>query len=62
MQETDTIDLVGVDAIAPGSTVEMVLHHADGSEDRAELRHSLTAEQIAWLRAGSALNLIRERS
>jgi aconitate hydratase len=62
VQETDTIDLVGVDAIAPGSTVEMVLHHADGSEDRAELRHSLTAEQIAWLRAGSALNLIRERS
>ena len=62
VRESDTLDLVGVDRLAPGGEVELVLHHADGSEERARLRHSLTAEQIAWFRAGSALNLIRERS
>jgi aconitate hydratase len=62
VQEQDTIDLLDVDSLAPGSEVEMVLHHADGGEDRFKLRHSLTAEQIAWFRAGSALNLIRARA
>jgi aconitate hydratase len=61
VREDDTLDLVGVDDLAPGSSLELVLHHADGSEERAVLRHSLTAEQVAWFRAGSALNLIRER-
>ncbi len=61
IQETDTFDLVGVDALAPGSEIEMVIRHAGGGEDRARLRHTLTDEQIAWFRAGSALNLIRER-
>jgi aconitate hydratase len=39
--------------------VQIVLHHADGSEDRFDTRHSLNAEQIEWFRAGSALNLLR---
>ncbi|MBD3222126.1 aconitate hydratase, partial [bacterium] len=47
VQETDTFDLRGVDDLAPGSTLELVIHHADGSEDPATLRHTLTAEQIA---------------
>jgi aconitate hydratase len=62
VQETDTIDLEGVNELEPGSEVVMVLHHQDGGEDRVALRHSLTAEQIAWFRAGSALNLIRQRA
>ena len=31
----------------------------DGSEDRFELAHTLNDEQIAWFKAGSALNLLR---
>jgi len=38
-----------------------VLHHDGGGEDRVALRHTLTVEQIAWFRAGSALNLIRQK-
>jgi aconitate hydratase len=36
-----------------------VLTHADGSSDRVALRHTLSAEQIAWFKAGSALNVIK---
>jgi aconitate hydratase len=62
IRETDTFDLQGVDALAPGSEVELVIRHEDGSTDTATLRHSFTEEQVAWFRAGSALNLIRQQS
>ncbi len=61
VQEQDRIDLEDLDQLAPGSVVVAVLHHTDGRSDRVELRHSLTTEQVAWFRAGSALNLIRQQ-
>jgi aconitate hydratase len=61
VREDDGIDLLGLTALAPGSTVRMVLRHADGSSHEVPLRHSFTADQIEWFRAGSALNLIRAR-
>ena len=33
----------------------------DGSEDSFEVDHTLNEEQIAWFKAGSALNLLREQ-
>jgi aconitate hydratase len=39
-----------------------VLHHADGARRSFAVRHTLNAEQIAWFRAGSALNLLRSAS
>jgi aconitate hydratase len=59
IRETDTFDLEGLDDLAPGSEVTLVIHHEDGGRDAARLRHTLTAEQISWFRAGSALNKIR---
>jgi len=61
VQEQDRIDLENVHQLAPGSVVTAVLHHADGSSDRVALEHSLTSEQVAWFRAGSALSLIRQQ-
>jgi aconitate hydratase len=61
VQEQDRLDLEGLDDLAPGSTVTCVLRHADASSDRVALGHSLTSEQVAWWRAGSALNLIRQQ-
>ncbi|MEZ4388231.1 MAG: aconitate hydratase [Candidatus Krumholzibacteriia bacterium] len=60
--ETDTFALAGIDALAPGSEVTLVIRHPAGGEEAVVLRHTLTAEQIAWFRAGSALNLIRARA
>ena len=37
-------------------------HHADGSETVVQTRHTLSTEQIAWFRAGSALNLLRQKT
>ena len=45
-------------ALKPGEPVAVVLHHADGSAEDIAARHSYNAQQIGWLRAGSALNAI----
>lgn len=60
IRQDDTIDLLGFDQMAPGKNLTLVLHHADGSEDRFELMHTYNEQQIDWVRAGSALNKIRE--
>jgi aconitate hydratase len=59
VQEADRVSITGLAALAPGRPVRVVLHHADGSQHEIAARHSLSAEQIAWFRAGSALNLLR---
>ncbi len=59
VQEDDRIDLLGITEIAPGSTINARLHHADGSVSELILDHSLNSEQIDWFKAGSALNFLR---
>jgi len=61
VQAKDRISLVGLAELAPGRDVEAVLTHADGTREQLRLRHTLNAEQIAWFRAGSALNRLREK-
>lgn len=55
VQQGDRVSILGLASLAPGKNVECVLKHADGREDKIALKHSLTEEQIAWFRAGSAL-------
>lgn len=55
IREGDKISLLGLSGLAPGKTVECVVKHADGKEDRFQLKHTMTAEQVSWFRAGSAL-------
>ncbi len=57
----DRVSLTGLSSLKPGSEVAAVLHHADGRTDRMILRHTMSAEQIEWFKAGSALNLLRQR-
>ncbi|CCU99464.1 unnamed protein product [Malassezia sympodialis ATCC 42132] len=58
----DLVSLEGVVDIAPESTVTMVCKHKDGSEDRIPLQHSFNENQIEWFKAGSALNLMSNKS
>ncbi len=60
VRETDRVSILGLADLAPGSTVRAVFHHEDGSEDVASTRHSMNEDQIAWFKAGSALNLLRQ--
>ena len=55
----DSLDIL-CSGIAPGRPVPVVLHHANGSQERIEALHSYTPQQIAWFRAGSALNTLRK--
>lgn len=45
---------------APGSKLTVTLKHKDGSEDSFEVEHTYNDTQIAWFKAGSALNLLQE--
>jgi aconitate hydratase len=55
----DRVSLSGLAELAPGRPVECRLEHADGSIETLSLRHTYAASQLAWFRAGSALNALR---
>jgi len=50
---------VGLAALAPGKPVDCRIAHADDSVEMLSLRHSYSAAQLEWFRAGSALNCVR---
>jgi aconitate hydratase len=54
----DKVDILGLDELAPGKRVKVVLHHVDGGSDEIETTHTMSEEHIAWFTAGSALNLL----
>jgi aconitate hydratase A / 2-methylisocitrate dehydratase len=60
VRETDRVSIVGLKDLSPGKPVKVILHHADGTDESIQCRHSFSGEQIAWFRAGAALNLLRE--
>ncbi|HEQ60056.1 MAG TPA: aconitate hydratase, partial [Firmicutes bacterium] len=61
VQEDDTIDILGLTEFAPGKPLRVVLHHADGTRDEFPVNHSYNEAQIEWFKAGSALNLIKQK-
>lgn len=61
IEAKDRLSIVGIEEIAPGSLVEVIIQKADGSTKKINVKHTMTEEQIGWFRAGSALNLIRQR-
>ncbi len=61
VQETDKISILDLSQIQPGKNVKCILHHKDGIKDEIALKHSYNDFQIKWFKAGSALNILRER-
>jgi len=61
IRKDDRLALRGLDQIAPGKPITVEIRHIDGQAETIEARHSLTAEQIGWFQAGSALNQIRRQ-
>jgi aconitate hydratase len=60
VRETDRISIIGLRDLAPGKPVTVILHHADGKDETIHCRHSCSAGQIEWFKAGAALNLLKE--
>jgi aconitate hydratase len=61
VRKDDTISIVGLKDLAPNKDIEVILNHANGSPDKIQAKHSMTAEQIDWFKAGSALNLLKAK-
>lgn len=59
IKEEDSLNIAGLQNLAPGQNLTLVAKHKDGTVDSIEVRHTYNAEQLKWFRAGSALNLIR---
>ncbi len=60
VRQDDKVHLVDFDQLAPGIPMTCQLSHSDGTSDEIKLTHTYNDAQIAWVKAGSALNKIRE--
>lgn len=56
VREDDRVSVGGVTRLAPGSHLTLTLHHADGTAETFLAQHTYNKQQIAWFKAGSALN------
>ncbi|MEO0733214.1 MAG: aconitate hydratase [Bacteroidota bacterium] len=59
-RQDDNVSIVDFADFAPGKPLTIQLTHADGATDTVQANHTYNAAQIGWVRAGSALNKIRE--
>jgi aconitate hydratase len=55
-EQNDRVSVTGLHALEPGRPVTVRIKKPDGRTLEIQTRHSMTREQIAWFRAGSALN------
>jgi aconitate hydratase len=62
IQEDDTFDFLDLDQFAPNKPLTIRLTHKDGTQEEILANHTYNEGQIGWFRAGSALNLIREKA
>jgi aconitate hydratase len=54
--QNDRVSITGLYTLEPGKPVKLIVKKPDGRTEELQVRHSMTREQIAWFRAGSALN------
>lgn len=58
IEQTDRLSATGLNGLAPGKPVSVMIHKADGRSLTIQAHHSMTEQQIAWFKAGSALNAL----
>jgi aconitate hydratase len=58
IEQQDRISVTGLSALAPGKPVQVTIHKVDGTSLTIRANHSITEQQIAWFKAGSALNAL----
>jgi aconitate hydratase len=60
--EDDRLSFLDLASLTPDQPVRCEIVKPDGSTVPFEALHTMSPEQIEWFRAGSALNIIRERT
>jgi aconitate hydratase len=58
IEQQDRISVTGLQSLAPGKPVVVTIHKTDGRTLTIQANHSMTEQQIAWFKAGSALNAL----
>src|SRR3970040_2366618 len=61
IQEDDKISLIGLKNLEPQKSVRCIIKHKDGTKDEISLNHSYNKSQIEWFKAGSAINVLRNK-
>lgn len=61
IMEDDIIDIIGLTSFAPGAQLTIVLNHKNGTKEEIKVNHTYNQSQIEWFKAGSALNLIKQK-
>lgn len=54
----DRVAISGLVDLAPGSSLTVTVTHKNGAQESFPVQHSMSAQQIQWFKAGSALNMI----
>lgn len=62
IQEDDRLAIKGLKEFAHGKPLTLVIHHKNGTEETVLLNHTYNESQIAWFKAGSALNFLKDKS
>jgi aconitate hydratase len=62
IDEDDKVSVLGLAELAPDVPVRCRITKPDGTTIDFEATHTLSPEQIEWFKAGSALNIIRQRT
>lgn len=62
IREDDLVSIRGLITFSQGKPLTLVIHHSDGSEEKVILNHTYNDSQIAWFKAGSALNYLKTQS
>jgi aconitate hydratase len=57
-EEKDRVSVTGLASLEPGKPVEVTIYKANGQDVKVQANHSMTAQQIGWFEAGSALNAL----
>jgi aconitate hydratase len=60
VEQDDTINVLGLPPV-PGENVRCQIVKPDGSTTDFEATHTFSPEQVEWFKAGSALNIVREK-
>ena len=58
IEQQDRISVTGLNSLAPARPVQVTIHKADDTALTIQTNHSMTEPQIAWFKAGSALNAL----
>ncbi len=59
IREDDVLAIRGLTTFAPGVSLSLEVKHKDGTTHSIALNHSFNEGQIAWFKAGSALNAMK---